>query len=212
MKRYFIVFSLFILALILNSCLGFNMDIHLKRDGSGRIAMEYQIPSMLENLGQLDGNQNMPPIPLNRADFENTVSHIKGVKIISFNSSKRGQDNIIKVTLEFNNIEALAEIIGESASYSDNTLNILILEDDELSKTDRDIIELMRYFSDDKKFSLNFTKDGANSTLSLTDGNGNTIPAPASVKIVPNGKNVSFDIDTMDLFEFYDGLGIKIDF
>jgi len=61
------------LLLLFNSCIGLSLDIQMRRNGSGRLLMEYRVSRMAEAIGRLDGNENWPIIPNGRADFERTL-------------------------------------------------------------------------------------------------------------------------------------------
>jgi len=45
--------------------------------------------------------------------------------------------------------------------------------------------------------------------LTVTDGKGNSVPARTTEKTVLSGKKVSYSIDTMDLLETKNGLGLR---
>ncbi|MDR2965469.1 MAG: hypothetical protein LBU88_06810 [Treponema sp.] len=200
----FIVFAMF------SSCLGLNMDISMRSNGSGRIVMEYSVPAGAENIGRLDGNENWPIIPVGRADWQRTVSRINGVKLVSFSSRQRQQEVITKVTLDFDNPNALANLLdpsGTRVSYN-GALNI-ILNREIPSEINPDLLDLLRQASSGKKVSISFTSAGVLSNLVITNGSGNEITAPKTVQIVPSGRKVLFSIDTAEIFDQADGLGLR---
>jgi hypothetical protein len=195
--------------IVFGSCLGLNMNISLRANGSGRIAMEYRIPSAAENLGRLDGNQNWQIIPVGRADWDRTVSRVNGVRLVSFSSRERQQEIITNVTLDFDNIEALLNLIdptGTNVSYN-GSLNI-ILNKKISSEINPDLLELVQQVSSGKTISISFSVSGAASRLTFTNGEGIEIPPPETAKIVQEGRKVSFTIDTGELFNLTDGLGL----
>ena len=216
-KTYLKFIQLFImlsfLTLTLVSCIGMSLDIQMNRDGSGRLTMEYRISRLLDNLGRLDGNESMPTIPVGRTDWERTVQRIPGLKLVSYSSKEETQDTVIKVVLDYDNEKTLISLFdpsGDRASISrqgqNGNLSLTVLDD---SAIDKNIKDLIRVFSNDYNFSLSFSGPG-NSSLLLTDGSGNPLPAPQNAKIVQIGRRVSFSIGINDILDIENGLGFKL--
>ena len=213
MKKKYLIRLIFCLMVILifSSCLGLSMDIAMKRDGSGRVVLEYIMPSVLQNLGILDGNESWPTIPIGRADFQRAIEGIDGARLVSFSSREKGKDYFINAVLDFDNPQALAKIIGEGTSLSDGKLSFIFLDKEDLQNIDADLIELFKSGQEGKKLSLSFTKDGSTSGLKITDNQGNEIqPSETAGQVVSSGKKVSFSIDSMNLFDYTDGLEVHI--
>jgi hypothetical protein len=208
-KRLLPVFVL-PLFLFLNSCIGLSMDIQMRANGSGKIAMEYRISEMAETIGRLDGNERWQIIPVGRADWERTIERIDGMKIVSFSSRTRSQEVITNITLEYENTQALLKFLdpaGNRATLSSGNLGIIINENIP-SEINTDLIELMKQVSSGYKFAISFSAD-KNSTMTITDGAGREISPPPSAQIVSSGRKVSFSIDTAEIFELKNGLGVR---
>jgi hypothetical protein len=71
---------------------------------------------------------------------------------------------------------------------------------------DEDLLGLMRIFADGYNFSISFSGPG-NSTMSVTDGAGNVVPAQ-SAQTTLSGRKVSYSIGIMDLLDLKGGLGL----
>jgi len=204
-----------ILFLSLNSCIGLSLDIQMRRNGSGRLNMEYRISRMAESLGRFDGNENWPVIPVGRADWERTIARNPGLKLVSYSSNENRQDTVIKVTIDYADAESLLKFLdpsGTKASFSrDNQSGrfSLILNEPVTSEYNEDLLELMRSASEGYNFSLSFTAE-RNCALALTDGAGNTMPTPSAVEIVPSGRKVSVSIGVMEIINHTEGLGVNI--
>jgi hypothetical protein len=199
---------------LLNSCVGLSMEIQMRRDGSGRLVLEYRISRMAESLGRLDGNENWPIIPAGRADFERTIARIPGLRLVSFSSSEGAVDVVTNVTLEYENTEALLKFLdpsGTRASLSTENqstrLNI-ILNEAVSSNYDEDLLKLARQVSAGYGLSISFSAEG-NSALSFTDGEGTAAQAPASAQTVTSGRKTSLSIGIIDLLEITEGLGVS---
>jgi len=201
-------------AFFLNACIGISADIQLNRDGSGKLIMEYRISNTLSNMGSLDGNASQPAIPLSKQDLERTIERIPGLRLSSYSKRETLQDNIINITLDFSNSQALLAYLdpeSAKASISHNgqsgNLNLIIYNEPN-SGFDENLIALMRSLYTDYNFSISFSA-GGNSTMTITDGNGNAMPSPSSASVVNSGRKVSFSIGILDLLESKNGLGFK---
>jgi len=207
--------SLIVLMFILNSCIGVSADIQMRKDGSGKIILEYRLSRMAENIGRLDGNERWQIIPIGRADWERTAARIAGIKLASFSSREEAKDIVNKVTLEFKNTEALLKFLdpfGRRVSLDrvngSNKLHITL--NGPLSpETNADLLELMKQVSAGYSFRVGFTA-GGNSTMTITDGAGRAITPPQGAEVISQGKKVSLAIDTGEILTRTDGLGMDI--
>jgi hypothetical protein len=202
------------LLLLFNSCIGLSLDIQMRRNGSGRLVMEYRVSRMAEAIGRLDGNENWPIIPNGRADFERTLARIPGMRLVSFSSSEGTRDVVTNVTLEYDNGEALLKFLdpsGRRASLSmENQSGRLdmIINEPVSSEYDEDLFELARQVSAPYDISISFSADG-NSALAFTDGEGTAAAAPSAARTVTSGRKTSLSIGVMDLLEIKEGLGVS---
>jgi len=209
LKRLSMPCSLLFL-LIFNSCIGLSMDIQMRKNGSGKISMEYRVSNMAETIGKFDGNENWPIIPVGRADFERSIARIPGIRIASFSSSEKQKDVITDVTLEFDNPQALLKFLDQSgnrARYYENRLDITLLEAD--LKYDTNLLDLVKQVSAGYNFSISFSAD-SNSTMTITDGTGKEIKPPANSQFVQSGKKVSWSTGISEIFGFTNGLAVNI--
>jgi len=201
--------------IIFSSCIGFSADIKMRKDGSGRLVLEYRYSRMAESIGKLDGNERWQIIPAGRADMERTAARIDGMKLVSF-TSKEDEKNIInKATLDFNSVQALVKFLdpsGRRANFSGeggNNRLCIILNDSVNPQTDPQLMELFRSVSEPYRCGISFSA-AAGSALSITDGAGNKISTPAKANIVSQGKKVSVSLNTAELLENANGLGVLI--
>ena len=199
---------------LLNSCIGLSMEIQMRRNGSGRLVMEYRVSRMAESLGRLDGNENWPIIPVGRADFQRTIARIPGMRLVSYSSSEGARDVVTNITLEYDNTDALLKFIdpsGTRASLSaDNqsTRLDIILNEPVSSDYDDDLFELVRQVSAGYGLSISFSAEG-NCALSFTDGRGTAAQSPAAAQTVTSGRRTSLSIGIIDLLEITEGLGVS---
>jgi len=207
---------LFILLLTLNSCIGLSLNIQMNKDGSGRLSMEYRISKMINSLGALDGNESMPSIPVGKTDWERTVNRIPGAKLVSFSSVEEKQDTVIKVVIDYKDDQSLIALLdpfGGNAAIKregqSGKLDIVLLDEPiDYSDYDEELLDLMRVFAEGYDISVSFSGQG-NSTLTVTDGAGNTIPAQTTAKTVLSGRKVSYSIGIMDMLDIKKGLGLR---
>ena len=203
----------------LNSCIGVSMDISMRQDGSGKIALEYRFSAMAESLGRLDGNEQWPVIPVGRSDFERTVTRIPGLKLVSFSSREEatgdGRDMVNKAELEFKDADALLAFLdpsGRRASIgrqgNSHELTIAVRDPDS-SEVNPDLVNLLRQVCAGYQLNVSFSADG-NSTLLLKDSNNAPFQPPAGTSIVPSGKKVSLSMGTASVLEIKQGLKVNI--
>ena len=199
---------------LLNSCVGLSMEIQMRRNGSGRLVLEYRVSRMAESLGRLDGNENWPIIPVGRADFERTLARIPGMRLVSFSSSEGAQDVVTNITLEYDNTEALLKFLdpsGTRASLSTENQSSrldIILNEPVSSDYDEDLLKLARQVSAGYGLSISFSAEG-NSTLSFTDGEGTAAQSPAAAQTVTSGRKTSLSIGIIDILDIGEGLGVS---
>jgi len=199
---------------LLNSCLGLSMEIQMRRNGSGRLVLEYRVSRMAETIGRLDGNENWPIIPVGRADFERTIARIPGLRLVSYSSREGAQDVVTNVTLEYDNTDALLRFLdpsGTRASLSTDNQSTrldIILNEPVSSNYDEDLLKLVRQVSAGYGLSISFSAEG-NSALSFTDGEGTASQAPAAALTVTSGRKTSMSIGIIDLLEIREGLGVS---
>ena len=213
-KKIFLPFVI-VLVFLLNSCFGMSMDIHINRDGSARLTIEYRISRMLANLGELDGNTAMPVIPFGREDLERTVNRIEGARIVSYSNRNNSQDTVINAVIEFSNPQALEQLLdytsGNKVSVSVNSghgnMDLIIL--DNSAQLDLPLTSLMQGAFNGYNFSISFSAP-VNSVIAITDGSGNTKAAPVSASITPSGRRVSFSMGMYETLSLSEGLGFKI--
>ena len=190
------------------------MEIQMRRNGSGRLVLEYRVSRMAEVIGRLDGNENWPIIPVGRADFERTLARIPGMRLVSYSSSEGAQDVITNITLEYENTEALLKFIDPSGSraslITENQSGRLgiILNEPVPSDYDEDLLKLVKQVSAGYGLSISFSAEG-NSALSFTDGEGTAAQAPAAAQTVTSGRKTSLSIGIIDLLEIREGIGVS---
>jgi len=203
--------------IIFNSCIGVSTEIQMNRDGSGRITMEYRISKTLDSLGVLDGNESMPPIPVSRSDWERSVSRISGARLVSHSRRETAQDTIISAVIEFNNPQTMAavlsasnEMISINFSGQSNSNSFNMIFNNSNARYDADLLTLMQTIFSGYNFSFSFNAPG-NSTMTLTDARANAISTPSSAAAVLSGRTVSMSMNTLDVLNQINGLGIRID-
>jgi len=214
MKKSGILLIVLPFLFLLNSCVGLSMEIQMRRNGSGRLVLEYRVSRMAESLGRLDGNENWPIIPVGRADFERTLARIPGMRLVSYSSSEGAQDVVTNITLEYDNTDALLKFIdpsGTRASLSTENQSgrlDIILNEPVSSDYNEDLFELVRQVSASYGLSISFSAEG-NSALSFTDGEGTAAQPPAAAQTVTSGRKTSLSIGITDLLAIKEGLGVS---
>jgi hypothetical protein len=207
--------------LLMNSCIGISADIQMRRNGSGRITMEYRISRMAETVGRLDGNERWPAVPVGRADWERTVRRIDGLRLVSHSSREDAKDSVHKVTLEFSNANALVKLLDSpsgganlSAGENSNQMQITLFKG-AATEINAYLIDLLKQVSSGYKISVSFRAPG-NSAMTVTDGAGNPLAdAHTDEQVLPPsaegflwGRKVSLSVDTAEIITSGQGLGV----
>jgi hypothetical protein len=195
-----------------------SMNVQMNKDGSGRLTMEYRISKLISSLGGLDGNESMPTIPVGKTDWERTIERIPGAKLASYSIVEGKLDTQVKIAIDYFDEFTLGELLaplekritidnqGQSGSFEILVLDAVSSVDE--SKYDKDFLDLMRVFWEGYNVSFSFNGP-ADSTLTITDGAGNTVPVHSAAQTILSGKNVSYSISIMELLEIKAGLCFK---
>ena len=171
------------------------MDITLNQNGSGTLALEYQISASLDSLGKLDGNERWNTIPLGKADFERTLDRLPGMKLLSHTSREHGKNLVINAKMEFTDLSVLIAFLdagGLRSSFtgdgSSGRITLTLSEGAEIRNPhlDRLIADVSDSYS--VMISMTFPKEGS---LNIADIKGQPLNAVPGSDIKPNGKKVS---------------------
>jgi len=214
--RILTFFLLFIAAMGLNSCIGASADIRIRANGSGRIALEYRVPMMLESIGRLDGNERWPIIPVGRADFERSLPRIPGLRLRSFSSKEvpaanGGIDLHVKASLDFDDTAALLAFLDVSGSHASLTqdggagakLLRLALLDPLPQPVNADLLSLLQEASEGYDLSISLSAP-QNASLAVFPQN------VQGARMVSQGRKVSFAIGMGELLSLSEGLVLEI--
>ena len=215
-KLFIVILPLF---LLLDSCLGFNADIVLNRNGAGTITLEYKISKSLDSLGKLDGNERWNTIPVGKADFERTLDRLPDIKLLSFSSKEDSKNLVISVKMEFGSIKGLLAFLdagGRRTSFTGDAGSgsmIFILGEGQaigaaLPAANSPLRELVKDASKDYQVGMSMSFPGEGK-LSISDTKGKTLPVISGAKIIPNGKKVSFSIPLNEVLTATDGINIE---
>jgi hypothetical protein len=187
-----------------SSCIGVHMDITVRNNGTGTIALEYRISRTAESLGKLDGNENWFIFPVGRVDFERTINRIDGLTLNSFAARSDEKDQIIKVALAFSNLDALSAFLDYTGQQSriireNGTYRLSLTLGGDNNHHDPELLELTETVFEGYTMELGFTFP-RNTTLILMDGSsGRNIDAPPVGEVLQNGRNIRFAASMADL-------------
>jgi hypothetical protein len=99
--------SLFVLA----ACVGIDSTLTIRTDGSGTLALSYRVSQLIVDLGDSTSDKGVVPLPLSRADFDQSLETSKGkVRLAKFDRSENEKDVIIHAELAFDSLDALAQM------------------------------------------------------------------------------------------------------
>jgi hypothetical protein len=192
-------------AFVFSSCVGASMEIVVRRDGSGTIALEYRLSRELESLGKLDGNENWPAVPVGKADFERSAARIGGLSLRSFSKKNAAADTLYQARLDFASLEALVRFLddtGRSASLSkEGGKNRLVLSFNNaagLVEADEKLLELLASSFEGYALDFGITLPWQ-PELRVADGRGALLESPPAGKALLQGNRISFSAPMADL-------------
>ncbi|MDR2795850.1 MAG: hypothetical protein LBB47_03970 [Spirochaetaceae bacterium] len=200
MKKYLTVLTAF----MLTACLGMETEIDIKQNGGGAINMTYRISNELFSMGTLPGNENYPPVPVGREDFERTFNRIPGMEMTSYSEKKDDRDRFFLIKAKFDNLDALVNFLdtqGKQASieHKDGKTILSIKFDIDGETLGPDMVPILpiifeNYFFD---FTLSLPR---NCEVSYTDGNGGALPSLPYGETSTAAKSVTFHSPMADMF------------
>lgn len=115
-------FSCLAMLILLTSCVGIDTKVKISSGGSGTVAAEYRLSEDLVSFGELEANKAMLPVPLTKADVENSLRSAPGLRLESWSSRKDGTDLVVKTVITFDSLDALMLYLdpkGQLAKHSD---------------------------------------------------------------------------------------------
>ena len=212
-KTYILLFVICYLLFVISSCVGVSVDISLNQNGSGSVALEYQISKALYSLGRLDGNERWNTIPVGRADFERTMDRLSGMKLTSFSSKEDGNDLIINAKMEFKDLNSLMSFIDSSglrSSFSGDAYSgriFMTLNDAKPKNTialENLIADISKSYS--VKMAMGFPGEGS---VKITDNRGFPLDKIPGNIIVSPGKKVSCTLPLNSILSATDGVNVE---
>jgi hypothetical protein len=191
-------------AFMLTACLGMESEIDIKQNGSGTVNMTYRISNELFSMGALPGNENYPPVPAGREDFERTFNRIPGMEMTSYAEKADARDRIFLIKASFDNLDALVKFLdaqGKQASleHKDGKTILSIKFDIDGKALNPDMAPILpiifeSYFFD---FTLSLPR---NCEVSYMDGNGGALPSLPYGETSIAAKSVTFHSPMSGLF------------
>ena len=211
MKIFFKGLFIFLALAGMCSCIGVNADIVFNADNSGTISLEYRISGVLESLGRLDGNEGRPPLPVGRADIEQSVERLPGIRLMSYASREIGKDRAVSLKLQFADIRALLSFLdayGEKAVYTgagnDHVLTLVLNPGGK--KQDPDLKDLVSRITQGYSVNISASFNSAG-TLRLLDKDGMIVSMNADMQ--GQGKKVSCSLPTGTVLSAEQGLSLE---
>lgn len=99
-------------AVMLTACVDIEMRFVMRRDGAGRLELDYRVPADAATL--LDPVNGAPsiPLPITRADFESALAGAEGARLRRYRRTDDDGEVRISVRIAFDRIDALRTVAG----------------------------------------------------------------------------------------------------
>jgi hypothetical protein len=191
-------------ALLFASCFGMSSDITIHKDGSGTAALEYRISKEMLSLGNLDGNDAFPAVPVGEEDFKRTVDRIDGLELTAFSSKAEDENLVYKVKLSFSNLDALSAFLDTQGqqcllSEKDGYRIFTVVFTPGTEEYSPEMRELMPLIFEGSPFNFKLSFPGASNVV-FFDRAGGKIAAPPLGKADTGAKSLSFSAPMGDVF------------
>lgn len=201
MKKRFAVLTL--AALTLAACLGMETGISVKRNGSGTIDMAYRVSNEAFALGTLPGNENSPPVPVGKEDFERSFSRVPGMEMTSYSEKSDERDRIFLIKAKFDSLDALVNFLDAQGLHAAvkteggataMTINLGL----ESGFVDPDLAPILPVIFDGyyMAFNISLPRD---CKVSYADTAGNALAVLPRGEVATAAKSVSFRVPMADL-------------
>jgi hypothetical protein len=193
-----------LMALMLSGCFGMKTEIEIRKDGSGTMNLVYRISEELLSMGGLSGNEDSPPIPVGRADFESSFNRIPGLAMTNFSEKTDDDDRLFLVKAAFDNLDALMIFLDsqgqqvklEQDEDGTNILTVYLLLDTQ--DLDSDMLEAIPLIFNGYRFDfdIDFPQKCA---VSFADVDGNALPSLPFGTTQIDSDSVEFSSSMSDL-------------
>ena len=191
-----IVISVVVLSIVMGfltlSCIDSDARIGVNADGSGTVALTYTVSPLVMNLGSLDEDDPVLPLPVSEEDFIRTVAAIPGLELGDYTTREDEDGVTITAELSFQSAGALNEFIGtEAGEFSltgiegSDRLRYVIYEAVEDGIAEESVTLARDFFSDS---FLRFTVD---TPADIRSANSGTIS--------DNRRSITLELNTADL-------------
>jgi hypothetical protein len=205
MKKHFVmILTAIMTTLMLAACLGLKTEIDIKRNGNGTINMEYRISEELFSMGALSGNENSPPVPVGKKDFEQTFNRIPGIEMTSYSEKEDENDRIFLIKSKFDNLEALANLLDSQGrqvvvEHKNGKTFLTVSFDINDEDIDPDFIAILPIVFEDYYMDFTITLPN-NCEVSYIGADGNALSAMPYGETTVTAKSVDFYSSMGDLF------------
>lgn len=115
-KKSFI--STLIILILFTSCLTLESDMKLNSNGSGNITLTYIIDKELQGISNLGNEDNIVPLNLSEQYIQQVIGIRNDIKYRNYNIDDNSVNYQIKVTFDFESIEALNSILPDENKIS----------------------------------------------------------------------------------------------
>jgi len=115
MKRSALVILLAAVMIIMTSCLTIQSELNIENDGSGSLKLSYRISRMVQEIGRVDSNNTLVPLPVNEEDFRGIVEESEEITLNDFSYSSDAEYIYIEADLNFSSARALSLLLGGAA-------------------------------------------------------------------------------------------------
>ena len=123
LKRTLAALGCLAILALLTSCVGIDTKVKISSKGSGIVSAEYRLSEELVSFGELEANKAILPVPLTKADVENSLRSAPGLHLDSWSSKKDGTDLLVKTVISFDSLDSLMLYLDPKGELAKHTTN-----------------------------------------------------------------------------------------
>jgi len=109
--------------LLLSSCIEVTEKITMNADGSGVVALSYQVARVVQDLPPQTGANPVIPLPADPTRLQAAIQGAPGLTLTSFNPVETSQSVGADITVRFDTIDDLDQAVGALSASSLTLLN-----------------------------------------------------------------------------------------
>ena len=198
--KYLKIVLVIAILLLISSCLSIETEVELKKDGSGTARFSYSVSTLAADIGKIDSDNKILPIPIMEEDFDIAARKAGGIEIKEYKLTENGTRYLIESEIDFDSLESLSIFSGSDFLLEQNgnnkILRVTIYDGSGDEEVSQQTIDMVRENFSEDLFSFSILIPG--DIVRVTDAvfSGSTVSFSISVEeLIINTGPVTFSVE-----------------